>query len=216
MDERYAPPGVNGSARAAEPASRHAPVFEYFAGASGPRSSALAYYVLIAPILVAALFGVVGLPDYALPAAALTAIAMWWRKRQQKTRPQATLSVARERLTVLDGRGREALNVPLEGLLEVELDTRTIQRVQESTSSGSMPELRFLQSKVGNPSDISRIVLITEAGELPLTEEQISHSYCIESFGQIRRFLRNHGWLPEDERSLPEAATAQRRDVAAP
>jgi len=86
-------------------------------------------------------------------------------------------------------------------LLEVELDTKTIQRGQNNLNSGVLPYFRLLHGQVGSATDISRILLVTSTHDMPPTEERLSISYTSESFGQMRRFLRNHGWLPEDERS---------------
>lgn len=200
MDERYSPPGADVGPQRAENATKPSAVFDYFVEPGGTRSSAIGIYVLISPLLVAMLFGLVGLSEYALPAGALTAAGMWWHRRRAKTLPRAKLFIEGSRLRVVDRSSRELVNVLLSDLSEVELDTKTIQRVQESMSAG-VPELRFLNSKVGSATDVARIVLITRELDVPLTAEQHSHSYAIEAFGQIRRFLRQHGWLPQGERS---------------
>ena len=199
MDERYAPPAADEPSLAVQGTASDR-VFEYFTQPSGARMNSIGCAVVIVPVGVAALFGLL-LPSLALPAAALTAAAMWWRSRRQVARPQATLWIEESRLRVLDRDSREILNVRLKHLLEVELDTKTIQRVQDNLDSGVLPHFRMLHGKVGSATDISRIVLVTSKQDVPLTEERMSISYTTESFGKMRRFLRNHGWLPENERA---------------
>jgi hypothetical protein len=199
VDQRYAPPSADEPALAARGMASDR-VFEYFTQPSGARMNAIGCFVVLVPAGVALLFGLV-LPSYAVPAAALTAIAMWWRSRRQVSRPQATLCIEESRLRVLDRDSREILNIPLKALLEVELDTKTVQRVQDNLSGGGLPHFRLLHGKVGSATDISRIVLVTSKQDLPLSEERVSISYTTESFGKMRRFLRTHGWLPKGERA---------------
>jgi len=175
-------------------------VFEYFTQPSGARMNSVGCLVVMAPAAVGALFGLL-LPSFAVPAAVLTGVAMWWRSRRLVARPRATLCIEESRLLVLDQDSREILRVRLKDLLEVELDTKTIQRVEGNLSGGALPQFRALHSKVGSASDVSRIVLVTSKRDVPLSEERMSISYTTESFGKLRRFLRNHGWLPEAERA---------------
>jgi hypothetical protein len=175
-------------------------VYEYFAQPTGALP-VIGCLPVLSSGAVAALLGIANLAAYALPAAGLTFAGLWWHNRQQRKRPQATLSIEDSRLRVEGHDGRERLYVPLTELLDVELDTKTIQRVQDNLSGDVLPHFRMLHGQVGSATDVSRIVLVTASLELPLTEERMSSSYTGESFGQMRRFLRNHGWLPEDERA---------------
>jgi len=199
MDDRYAPPAAEGLTGAGK-ASTRAGVYEYFAQPTGTRA-VIGCLPLLVSCAVAALFGILDLTAYALPAAGLTLGALWWRGRRQLALPQATLSIAGSRLRIVDRDARELLFMPLDELLEVELDTKTIQRVEDNASAGVLPHFRLLHGQVGSATDVSRIVLVTTKLELPLSEERMSSSYTNESFGQMRRFLRSHGWLPEGERS---------------
>ena len=53
-------------------------------------------------------------------------------------------------------------------------------------------------------SSTARSLFETESSEtLFLTKERLSHLDANEWFSKIRRFLRQHGWVPEDERPLP-------------
>ncbi|MET0791243.1 MAG: hypothetical protein ABW061_06945 [Polyangiaceae bacterium] len=201
MDERYAAPQAADGPERTSKGSRSGRVFEYFVQPTGARLPALGCTAALVSAAVAALLGLLNLADYALPAAALTFAALWWRNRRLVARPQATLSIEGARLLVANRYSREILDVPLSDLLDVELDTKTIQRVQDNLSADVLPHFRLLHGQVGSATDVSRIVLVTSKLELPLTEEHVSSSYTTESFGHLRRFLRNHGWLPKDERA---------------
>lgn len=125
---------------------------------------------------------------------------MWLRRRQQRTVPRAVLKVQGKRL-YLSGPafGNNGPTViELEALLDVYLDTKTIQRVQEN--AGPIPELRFINATVGGVQDTARIGLELENETFFLTEQRVSHTDANEWFSKIRRFLRKHGWTPEDER----------------
>lgn len=124
----------------------------------------------------------------------------WWRKRA-RTKPHALLRVEGQRLHLSGPAFVEPLMVPLDDLLDVYLDTKTIQRLRESP--GPMPELRFINATVGGEQDIARIGLELTSETLFLTKERLSHLDTNEWFSKIRRFLRQHGWIPEDERPLP-------------
>jgi hypothetical protein len=66
--------------------------------------------------------------------------------------------------------------VDLKDLLDVYLDTKTIRHT-------------------------ARIALELRQETFFLTQERSSHLDANEWFGKIRRFLRQHGWIPEDERA---------------
>jgi hypothetical protein len=81
----------------------------------------------------------------------------------------------------------------------VSLDSKTIQRVQENAGH-AIPALRFVEPVVGPPIDESRIVFDTADGPVLLTENFTSNIDATDWFGKIRRYLRQQGWVPEDER----------------
>jgi len=199
MDERYAPPVADEPARAASVLA-DARVFEYFVQPSGSRR-AVGCLAVIVPGGVAALLGIVGLHRYALPAALLIGAWLWWRKRHELLRPQATLAIEGPLLRVLDYRLRELAHLPLKALLDVELDTKTIRRVEDNRNGAVLPQLSLFYAQVGSESDVSRIVLVTRDQEIPLTDEYLSSSYTTEAFGKMRQFLRSQGWLPKSERA---------------
>ena len=122
----------------------------------------------------------------------------WWRAPEGAG---LVLRVQRGQLEVRPKRQGAALfTLPLAGLDDVLLDTKTISKV--TMGNLSMPMLRHIDTKVGPELDIARIALIPE-GKAPaffLSEEYTSHQDALEAFARIRRFLRAHGWLPVDER----------------
>lgn len=179
---------------------------EYFPERRGTESSAVAMYILIAPLMVAILISFFS-PTLAWPGAGLTAIWMLLRRRRQRTTPHAVLRVLNSRLTVADATSKVVLDIPLEDLLNVSLDTKTIQKVQENMRSG-VPDLRFIDSTVSPGIDVSRIELETlDHGSHFLTEKHISNTDAVEWFGRIRKFLRTNGWVPEDEKTAAPIPT---------
>jgi hypothetical protein len=121
------------------------------------------------------------------------------QRRRAKTRPRATLRVHERSLQLSGPAFSEPRSIPLDDLLEVYLDTKTIQRLREAPSP--IPATRFLNQTVGGEQDESRIALELETETLYLTEQRVSHLDANEWFSKIRRFLRKHGWIPEDERT---------------
>src|SRR5262249_8410260 len=93
-------------------------------------------------------------------------------------------------------RRRHRASIPLADLRDVILDTKTIRRVQESQSA--VPQVRFIETRVGPEIDTARIVLVARS-EVRLTEAYLAHMDSVEWLGKIRVFLRKHGWVPEDE-----------------
>jgi hypothetical protein len=124
---------------------------------------------------------------------------LWWRRRGEGD--QFTLAVADG---VLHIRSRAIdRRITLADLLDVELETKTIQRVEEG---GSMiPAVRLLDARVGVEVDTARVVLRTEGATVVLGDKYIAHMDATEGLGKIRVFLRRHGWLPERERGEDEA-----------
>ena len=124
---------------------------------------------------------------------------VWWWKRAPKA-PGIVLRVDDGDLLVRTERSETVLErYPLQDLLDVELDIKTIQRVTDGNSP--IPAMRFIDSKVGPEVDTARIVLVArDRSPLPLSKEYLAHMDATEWLGKIRVFLRKHRWLPEDER----------------
>jgi len=173
-------------------------VLAYFPEAPRYRSS-IAVYALFSPLFAFAGVAVVT-GSAGLGAVALLGTAGWfyWKRRRYKTVPRAVFTM-RDGMLVLSGAAFPLpRTLPLTELLDVYLDTKAIQRVQES--AGPVPDLRFLNSTVGGEQDTARIALELENETYFLTEERVSHTDANDWFSKIRRFLRKHGWVPEDER----------------
>lgn len=90
--------------------------------------------------------------------------------------------------------------VPLASLVEVELDTSTVQIIPGPESSGPP----------GGGSTVSRIVFVFDGDRppLPLASNDSPHQQCLDDAARIRVFLRSHGWLPKDERAAPSVPAA--------
>ena len=137
---------------------------------------------------------------------AAAGVAIWWWKRA----PHAggvVLRVDGGELYVLSANRKvEKERFALDDV-DVVLDTKTIQKVQEGGSA--IPAMRFIDATVGPELDTARIVVVGGRRRLPLTEDYVAHMDATEWFGKIRVFLRKNGWLPVDERapeSAPESA----------
>jgi hypothetical protein len=112
-------------------------------------------------------------------------------------------------LTVaLQGPRARSTRFPLSELANVTLELKTIQRVVDGPSA--IPAVRFIHSTVAPELHIARIVLVATGGrEVRLTEEYLPHFDATDWLGKIRVFLRKQGWVPEDERDLPEGQDEQ-------
>lgn len=172
---------------------------EYFPEVPRTDSSAQAWFVYAMPLLVVVVISMF-YPPGALLGGAFAFFLLWLRKRAAKKLPHARLEIREGRFLVFDRKEHPIVDVPLDGLLEVSLDTKTIQKVQENLSSG-MPELRFVDSRVGPGIDNSRIEFVTSSSTTPLTEFYTSSIDANEWFSKIRRLLRKNGWVPLDERA---------------
>ncbi len=165
---------------------------EYFPEQSRSDSSAVAWIQLIAPIFVAIPVAILGYPKWALLGALLAIVIPWIRRKRRKISAHAILRIDETTLHITWSRTGEQFSVPLNDLLNVALDTKEIQRVQENAAG--YPDLRFINSKVGPSLDVARIEFETRAGFKLLNDEFLSHLDNSEWFGKIRVFLRKK-WL---------------------
>jgi hypothetical protein len=150
------------------------------------------------PLIVGLILSQVGGGTLALAGMVVAAgIAIWWWKRA----PHAggvVLRVEGNELRVLSANRKvEKERFALDDV-DVELDTKTIQKVQEGGSA--IPAMRFIDATVGPDLDTARIVVVGNRRRLPLTDDYVSHMDATEWFGKIRVFLRKSGWIPADER----------------
>lgn len=198
VGKAYEPPRKDPDGERARPDNELA----YFPEAPRATSSTGAVYNLLAPAFALMAFGGV-FESLAIGAAAGSAVIgyQWWRRKRQRTVPRALLKIEGEQLRLSGAAfpGGGPLVFHLSELLDVYLDTKTIQRVRENP--GPLPELRFINATVGGEQDTARIALELEHETFFLTQERLSHTDANEWFSKIRRFLRRHGWVPEDERA---------------
>jgi hypothetical protein len=103
------------------------------------------------------------------------------------------------------GPERELLCAKLDDVANVTLDSRTIRKVVEGHTL--VPGIRFVETTVGPELEVVRIVIEVNGAEpTRLSEAFVSHMDGVEWLGRIRRFLRAHGWVPEDERDAESPA----------
>lgn len=189
-----------------EPASRDPdeppPPAELFFESEDPEarrgSSVAMFQIFSVPPLVAVVLAGVFSPEAGLGGLVVSAVGafVWWKRPK---RDGFTFRVD-DVLTVTASGGKEPLvRLPLADLLDVKLDTKTIQRVQEGSSP--IPAVRFSEATVGPEVDTCRVVLVTRRDEfVALGDTFVAHMHATEWLGKIRVFLRKHGWLPIDER----------------
>jgi len=202
MTNPFAPPthdGSGGRRKAAGDGRVESPgVLEYFPEQARHQGSAIAWY-FVAPVLVALCVAFIK-PKWTVPSAVLAVIVLWFYSRRRRKLPGATFTIESSNLIVVDAAGHELLSVTLDELEEVTLDTKTIERYQESVSSGGIPEVGFVPGRVGMAIDNSRIELVTAKDVIPLTDFFTSSIDATDWFSKIRRFLRQNGWTPVGER----------------
>ncbi len=130
-------------------------------------------------------------------APALAFAFFYWRWR--RLRSKVLLDVEGSDVFVRLHGARRPIQIPLRDLEAVELDTRTIQRIDRDNSIvGQLTAGNQLRS----PSEESRIVLVLAEPRPPvaLTDVRVRHSEALEWMGKLRVFLRAQGWRPASER----------------
>ena len=163
-------------------------------------SSVVAMFKLFSfPALVALVLATLLSPTAGLVAMVATAGLMLWRWKRAPHGHHVLLRVERGEVCLLTPGARVArATLPLDDLLDVTMDTRTITPVEEGDSA--IPALRFAAARIGPEVDTARIVLVGRGGSTPLTEAYLPKMDTTEWFGKLRVFLRRNGWVPEDER----------------
>jgi hypothetical protein len=120
--------------------------------------------------------------------------------RAARDRPGKVLRLEGGELRVYARGQRVALwTSPLKDLVDVVLETKTIERVVEggSTNLG----MTYLNPRIAPPTDTNRIVLERRDGDRCLLSEEFhGHVDTVDWFARIRRFLRQSDWIPEAER----------------
>ena len=151
---------------------------------------------LMLPATAGIVLGLVASPEAALAGLVLGAAAsVYWWKTSKNVGGAHFRVEGRDLFLTL--RGDKPWRVPLREIVDVELDIKTIQRVQDG--SALVPSTMAIDSKVGDETDTGRIVLVTSKRRVPLTEDYVAHMDAVEWMGKVRVFLRKHGWVPDAE-----------------
>jgi hypothetical protein len=150
------------------------------------------------PAMAALVAGLVGTGAGldALLVASTVGVFVWLARRKV---PPALVRVEDRGVVITSGPspGRDD-RFTLEGLANVTLDVKTIERAMDGGSA--IPALR-MNAGTAPPVDTARIVFVGADGrEVLLSEKYVAHMDATEWLGKIRLFLRRHGWVPEDER----------------
>jgi hypothetical protein len=152
------------------------------------------YFVIVLPVAV-----ILAAFHWAASLALVAAVIAWDVFRVRRERAGIRLALEGTDLAI----GSEGRRVPMAKLVNVRLDTRAVS----STGTMVRPD-GVLGAGPSLSVDESRIELIVAGAEpVRLTDAYFSQTDSLEWLGRIRRFLRAHGWVPDDER----APTAPRR-----
>jgi hypothetical protein len=167
------------------------------------QSSSVVFFKLFSlPVVASVAAAVVVGPTAGLFALVGTAAFAWTRRA--RTKMGAILRVEEGVLFITSrSTGAELLRLKLREVVDVRLDSKTIQRVVEGGSA--IPAMRFLDSRVAPEIENARIVVVGERAEARLSEEYLAHMDASEWLGKVRVFLRKHGWVPRDERDEHDA-----------
>jgi hypothetical protein len=205
----YAMTPYRTSARPARTARVHTQ-FDYVALRRDATNHSLGFWFtyITLPVLIAAITA--AWIDETVGAIALVGMLAfgYFRRKSLPTRARVALRVEDGKLEVA-GKGSNNMyhSIAFSELLDIELDTKTIQRVHEGSSP--IPAVRFADARVGLDVDQSRLVLVLKGGQrVPLSEHRVAHMDAVESFGKIRSFLRKNGWVPLAERSRVNGSMA--------
>lgn len=169
-------------------------VYDAVDRASSQSSAVVLFRIVGLPVLVAMVLSIFLDPrTVAVGIVVAFAYGIWANRRKHE---RAKLRIDGGRLLV-ERKASKPKELLLAALRNVELDIKKIRRVQEG---GAIPDVRFVNSTVGPEVDTARIVLVTDAGRIWLSDAYLAHIDAVESLGKIRVFLRESGWTPEDER----------------
>lgn len=151
---------------------------------------------LMLPVATGIILGLVASPMTALVGMVIgTGASVYWWKTSKDAGGAHLRVEARDLFLTLHG--DKPWRVSLGDIVDVELDIKTIQRVQDG--SALIPSTMAIDSKVGAETDTGRIVLVTKKRRVHLTDEYVAHMDAVEWMGKIRVFLRKHGWVPDAE-----------------
>jgi hypothetical protein len=142
-----------------------------------------------------------GFPSIGAAVLGVSAAVGIWRWRRAPEVLGIAIAVESGDLRVTNRATNKTLvDVRLVNLLDVALDTKSIRKVVPGKDA--IPAVQFINTSVGPEVDVARIVfhLADEQEPVFLTEPFLAHMDAVEWVGKIRSFLRQHGWVPADER----------------
>jgi len=125
------------------------------------------------------------------------ALSRWsWREQTERT----ILTIERGILTIAPNvPGETARSIVLLELANVVLEHREVATVMDSGSA--LPWQRLTETTAGPKLDKAQVVLVDARGhEVRLAKGDLPSFEATEWLAKVRRFLRSHGWIPEDER----------------
>lgn len=194
--------------RAAPPPREHeyAPIHRQAMVSAGPAM------IVTLPIMVGAIVAGVGFPIAGVIAAVGAGFGLWWFHKRSKTRGRVRLSVHKGSLLVMWADRAEGDEIRLRDLLDVALDTKTIERIQDG--SALIPALQAINATVGPPADTARIALYTADRAVYLTDEFLAYTETSDAIAKMRVFLRKNGWVPADEREEAEPRPKRKKKRA--
>ncbi len=157
------------------------------------------YVKLWMTLVVAFLLSPAGLP---LSALAAMVGGLWaWSDVRQRKGSRVAFRVAEGRLYVDRGKSGGPVDLDLEELLDVRLDSKSASKNVTMARADGVNTVFGMGSSHNIDIDIARIELVTTRDDAILVDpEFISASLSSDAMRSIRLYLRAHGWLPESER----------------
>lgn len=144
------------------------------------------------------------------------AASFWWSRRYPKDVVLFRVEDGELRISPM-GSPREVLRVDLDGLDDVQMETKRVQRVLDSGTGAVNIGLGPLAPAVGAVSEAKRIVLTLEGGRShTLTSDFFGDVDTSEWFAKMRVFLRSVGWVPLSERGESESEAEGEADDVEP
>lgn len=136
-------------------------------------------------------------PGLAALTAAALAFAGTRHLRRRRAGASLALAVDAGRLTAHLG-ATPVCELPVSDVRDVQLERREHQAVTFHQEVGSP----MLTARVSAPTEVVRIVIVrADGGPVRLSESYGSYTEGTAAFARVRFFLRQHGWLPPDERA---------------
>lgn len=149
----------------------------------------------VSGVAISLVLAAAGLPAVAGGALAVTAAVATWRWRTPPAPHLFSVAVDRGALTLMRNQTTlaERRLVDLDAVI---LETKTIQKVL----AGNQPTPAVTHTTLSPELDVSCLVFKFADGDVPVINGHVAHYLALEWLGKTRSFLRENGWVPEDER----------------